>query len=622
MPRIVGIDLGTTNSVLAVMEHGAPSVVRIDGQSVVPSVVGYGDGSPIAGRAARNRSALNPASTVRSVKRLMGRRRREATDEEAHLPYALVGEPDELVRIRIGDSSLTPSQVSAEVLRFIKSAGERVLGEPITDAVITVPAYFNDTQRQATKAAGRIAGLKVRRIVSEPTAAALAYGLDDPALDARVAVYDLGGGTFDVSILSIKDGVFEVLATNGNTRLGGDDFDTRIVEWALGEIRRQKGVTLSEDPVALQRLRIASEEAKCQLSSALSATIRLPFVGSPGSEPVNVELELTRDRFETLIADLVAATRRPCRKALSDAGLSPSDIDDVLLVGGSTRIPAVRQCVRDAFDQEPNTSINPDEAVALGAAIQAGILERAVENVLLLDVTPLSLGIETYGGVMSVLIPRNTTIPTSKSELFSTFVDDQTVVDIHVVQGERELVRDNRTLARFQLTGIPPMPKGVPQIDVAFDLDANGILNVRASERLSRQEVSVEVASSGDLTEEQVNRLVQESLAHAEEDVSQRMLIEARVEARGILDATWKALAQYGNLIDVGERDRIKHAAEALEDASESTDTHAIRDLIDKLNKETLHLADVMVAAVVRQELPRSGGEPPSASNPTGRVES
>jgi len=605
MGRIVGIDLGTTNSVLAVMDGDRPRVVPIDGAPTVPSVVAFPpNGGILVGRAAKNQAVLNPTRTVRSAKRLIGRRRGEVADEEASLPYPLVGEPDDIVRIQIGERTLTPSQVSAEVLRYIKRQGEAALGEEITDAVITVPAYFNDNQRHATKAAGRIAGLNVRRIINEPTASALAFGFDDPSLDKRIAVFDLGGGTFDISILLVREGIFEVLATNGNTRLGGDDFDNRLLAWALDAIRTHYGVDATAEPSALQRLREAVETAKCRLSFETTTAIELPFFFQKADgTPVHVRLTLTRDQLEALIGDLVRATTLPCEQALRDAHLDKSQLDEVLLVGGSTRIPLVRRHVAELFGREPNTSVHPDEAVALGAAIQAGILERAVENVLLLDVTPLSLGIETYGGVMSVLIPRNTTIPTRRTELFSTFVDNQTTVDIHVLQGERELAADNRTLARFQLTGIPPMPKGIPQIEVSFDIDANGILNVTAHERRSNREVSVRVASSGELSEEEVNRLIQESLAYAEWDVARRMLIEARVEAQSILDSTRKALDGYGHLLTPEERAVVEDAVAQTEAALTTEDTERIRAAIKTLDEATQHLADLMVTEVVRQEL-------------------
>jgi molecular chaperone DnaK len=604
MGRIVGIDLGTTNSVLAVMDGDVPRVVPIDGARTVPSVVAFSpDGGVLVGHAAKNQAVLNPTRTVRSAKRLIGRRRGEVADEEASLTYPLVGEPNDVVRLQVGDRALTPSQVSAEVLRYIKRQGETALDDEITDAVITVPAYFNDSQRHATKAAGRIAGLTVRRIVNEPTASALAYGLNDPTLDKRIAVFDLGGGTFDISILLVKNGVFEVLTTNGNTRLGGDDFDNRILAWALDQIRTTYGVDSVTEPSALQRLREAAEAAKCRLSYEPATNIELPFF-RPNAHvsAINVRLTLTRQRLEALIADLVQATTLPCEQALRDARLDASRVDDVILVGGSTRIPFVRRHVAGVFGREPNVSVNPDEAVALGAAIQAGILERAVENVLLLDVTPLSLGIETYGGVMTVLIPRNTTIPTSRSELFSTFVDNQTTVDIHVLQGERELAADNRTLARFQLTGVPPMPKGVPQIDVAFDVDANGILNVRAQERRSHREMSVRVASTGEISEEEVNRLIQESLAFAETDVKTRMLVEARVEAQNILSSTRKALDGYGYLLTTDERANVERAAAEMERALATEDTEQIRAATTTLDKATQRLAEVMVTEVVRQE--------------------
>jgi len=547
MSRIVGIDLGTTNSLVAYVEGGVPKVIRdVEGRALLPSIVGYTPDGILVGEPARRQLVRNPARTIYSVKRFMGRGYDDIKDELCHCPFEFLASAD-VVRIKVGDSAVTPPEVSAHVLRALKQRAEAFFGEPLEQAVITVPAYFNDSQRQATKDAGRIAGLDVLRIVNEPTAASLAYGLQKLA-QGTIAVYDLGGGTFDISILSVKDGVFEVLATNGNTHLGGDDFDRVLVEWLLADIRETHGVDLSQDPEARQELRLGAEAAKCRLSFEDRTLLTIPFEG------FTYHRELTRAEVEKLIGPLVEATLGPCRMALKDAGLTPDRIDEVVLVGGSTRVPLVRRRVQELFGKVPHSQLNPDEVVAMGAAVQAQILAGGITDMLLLDVTPLSLGIETLGGVVSVLIARNTTIPTMAKELFTTSVDGQTAVDLHVLQGERELARDNRSLARFDLSGIDPMPAGMPKIKVTFLIDANGILQVHAREIRTGKEASIEVRPTYGLTEDEVARMVEESFAHAEEDVNARLLIETRTEADTVMTHVARALAQGARLVSADER--------------------------------------------------------------------
>ncbi|HVQ75387.1 MAG TPA: molecular chaperone DnaK [Candidatus Binatia bacterium] len=596
MGRIVGIDLGTTNSLVAYVDRGVPRVIPDDdGRALLPSIVAFTAAGVLVGEAGRRQLTRNPARTIYSVKRLMGRGHDDVRDELAHVPYEVVPAA-EVVRIRVDEQEVTPPEVSAHLLRALKQRAEAFFGEPVEGAVITVPAYFNDSQRQATKDAGRIAGLDVRRIVNEPTAAALAYGLERLA-QGVIAVYDLGGGTFDISILRVKDGIFEVLATNGNTRLGGDDFDRALADWLREDIRARHGVDLAGDVEAGQELRLGAEAAKCRLSSDERTALTIPF------ECFTYHREITRGDLEALIDPLVESTLGPCRMALADAGLTAEQVDQVVLVGGSTRVPMVRRRVQELFGRTPHSQLNPDEVVALGAAVQAQILAGGITDMLLLDVTPLSLGIETLGGVVSVLIARNTTIPTMAKEHFTTGVDGQTVIDLHVVQGERELVRDNRSLARFELRGIDPMPAGMPKIEVTFLIDANGILQVEARELRTGKAASIRVTPTYGISEADVARMVEASFEHAEADVSARLLIEAQTEADTVMNHVERSLRQAGVLAGAEERGRIRAALAALEEARRGEDKDLIRERTTELNRVTKPLADVMMEAALKDAL-------------------
>jgi Fe-S protein assembly chaperone HscA len=593
MSRIVGIDLGTTNSLVAHVQDGIPRVIPdAEGRTLLPSVVAWTPNGVVVGEAARRQLARNAARTVYSVKRLMGRGYEDVKDELARLPFAVTPNA-EVVSIRIGDREITPPEVSAHVLRALKQRAEAFFGESVERAVITVPAYFNDAQRQATKDAGRIAGLEVLRIVNEPTAASLAYGLQKLA-EGIIAVYDLGGGTFDISILRVKDGVFEVLATNGNTHLGGDDFDRMLVDWLLVDIRSRHGVDLSGDAEAEQEIRLGAEAAKCRLSFEERTVLTIPF------ERFTYHRDITRAELEALVEPLVATTLGPCRQALADAALRREQVDQVVLVGGSTRMPLVRRRVEELFGRAPHSQLNPDEVVALGAAVQAQILAGGITDMLLLDVTPLSLGIETLGGIVSVLIPRNTTIPTLAKEYFTTSVDGQTTVDLHVLQGERELAKDNRSLARFDLAGIDPMPGGMPKIEVTFLIDANGILQVQARELRTGKAASIEVKPTYGLTEAQVEQMVDDSYTYAEADVSARLLIETQTEADTVMNHVERALRQAGGIATAEERDAILQALHELRAARAGTDRDEIRERTIAVNQVTAPLADRMMEAAIR----------------------
>ena len=596
MSRIVGIDLGTTNSLVAYVDGGIPKVIPdAEGRALLPSIVGFTPAGVVVGEAARRQLARNAARTVYSVKRLMGRGYEDVRDELGHFPFEVVPSA-EVVRIKVGDREVTPPEVSAHVLRALKARAEAFFGEPVEQAVVTVPAYFNDAQRQATKDAGRIAGLDVLRIVNEPTAASLAYGLGRLS-QGTIVVYDLGGGTFDVSILRVHDGIFEVLATNGNTHLGGDDFDRMMVEWLLADVKAAHGADLAADPEAMQELRLAAEAAKCRLSFDERTTLTIPF------EEFTYRREIARTDLEALIGPLVESTLGPCRRALADAGLDPAGVDEVVLVGGSTRIPLVRRRVKEVFGREPHSRLNPDEVVALGAAVQAQILAGGITDMLLLDVTPLSLGIETLGGIVSVLISRNTTIPTMAKEAFTTSVDGQTTVDMHVLQGERELARDNRSLARFDLAGIDPMPAGMPKIEVTFLIDANGILQVKATELRTGKAAAIEVKPTYGLTEAEVGQMVEDSFIHAEADVNARLLIETRNEADTVMTHVERALNQGAHLADAEELAGIKAALERLREVRDGADRDVIRERTTDLNRATERLAQTMMDQALKGAL-------------------
>ncbi len=598
MGKIIGIDLGTTNSCVAIMEGSQPVVIQnSEGQRTTPSVVAFTDKDErLVGQPAKNQVITNPEATVYSIKRFMGRRLAEVREEIRRVPFTVVDAGND-VRVQVHGTLYSPPEISAAILQKMKKTAEDYLGETVTEAVITVPAYFNDAQRQATKDAGRIAGLDVKRIVNEPTAAALAYGLDKGGREEIIAVYDLGGGTFDISILELGDGVFEVKSTNGDTHLGGDDFDQRIIEWIVSEFKREHGIDLSGDRMALQRLKEAAEKAKIELSSAQTTSINLPFITADQTGPKHLNYTLTRAKLEQLLADLFEKTRGPCRQALQDAGLKPVDIDHVILVGGSTRIPAVQALVKDIFGKEGSKGVNPDEVVAVGASIQGGILGGDIKDVLLLDVTPLSLGIETLGGVFTKLIERNTTIPTRKSQTFSTASDSQTAVSIHVLQGEREMASQNRTLGRFDLVGIPPAPRGVPQIDVTFDIDANGIVHVSARDLGTGKEQKIRIESSSGLSEEEIRRMVREAESNAATDRMDRERAEARNEADGLLYSTEKSLADYGERVSAEDRAAIQTAAAELRAAIDSGDISLMKAKTEVLRKTAYRLAEEVYKA-------------------------
>lgn len=623
MSKIIGIDLGTTNSCVAVIEGNEPIVIpNPEGGRTTPSVVGFKDGERFVGILAKRQAITNPKNTVFSIKRFMGRKYSEVTNEISQVPFNVIQGPNGDARVKVGGKEYTPPEISAYILQYLKEAAEKYLGEKVTRAVITVPAYFNDSQRQATKDAGRIAGLDVERIINEPTAASLAYGLDKQG-EKTIAVFDLGGGTFDISILEIGESVFEVKATNGDTHLGGDDFDQRVMDWLIAEFRREQGIDLSNDPMALQRLREAAEKAKCELSTVPQAEINLPFITADASGPKHLNMKLTKAKLEALTADLIERTVGPCKACLKDAGLTPADLDEVILVGGATRMPRVQEKVKELFNKEPHRGVNPDEVVALGAAIQGGVLGGDVHDVLLLDVTPLSLGIETLGGVMTKLINRNTTIPTRKSEIFSTAADNQTTVEIHVLQGEREMAINNKSIGRFQLTGLPPAPRGIPQIEVTFDIDANGILNVSAKDKATGKEQKIIIQPSSGLTESDIQRMVGEAESHVAEDRAKRELIDLRNQADQIAYQTEKQLGEYKGKVSSEDEAEIRSTLEGLKEASKSDDKERIRSAIDRHNQVWQRVAQKMYQAAGSQEQQQQppGGEGGGGAGPHEREE-